>query len=42
MSNDPVKILKRRAWSSVPDDLLQDQRISLKARAVIGRRWFLN
>lgn len=47
MSNDPVKILKRRAWSSVPDDLLQDQRISLKARAVmawiIGRppNWIL-
>ena len=47
MSNDPVKILKRRAWSSVPDDILQDQRISLKARAVmawiIGRppNWIL-
>jgi len=36
MSNDPVKILKRRAWSSVPDDILQDQRISLKARAVMA------
>lgn len=36
MSHDPVKILKRRAWSSVPDDILQDQRISLKARAVMA------
>ena len=36
MSNDPVKIIKRRAWSAVPDDLLQDKRISLKARAVMA------
>ncbi len=36
MSNDPVKIIKRRAWSAVPDDILQDKRISLKARAVMA------
>lgn len=36
MSHDPVKILKRRAWSAVPDDILQDTRMSLKARAVMA------
>ena len=36
MSNDKIKILKRRAWSAVPDDILQDKRMSLKARAVLA------
>lgn len=36
MSSDKIKILKRRAWSAVPDDILQDKRMSLKARAVLA------
>ena len=36
MSNDPVKIVKRRAWSAVPADILEDKRLSLKARAVMA------
>ncbi len=36
---DGIAIRKRRQWSSVPDDVLEDTRISLRARAVLG--WML-
>jgi len=34
-----IFIRKRRHWSSIPDDVLEDKRISLRARAVLG--WML-
>lgn len=36
MSDDQITVVKRRAWSAVPDDILEDNRISLDARAVLG------
>ncbi len=36
MSNDFIKLIKGRAWSPVPDDILQDTRMSLKTRAVLA------
>jgi hypothetical protein len=47
MSNDFINLIKGRAWSPVPDDILEDTRMSLKARAVmawiVGRpsKWIL-
>ena len=37
---DGIAIRKRRQWPSVPDDVLEDTRISLRARAVLG--WMLD
>jgi len=34
-----ITLKKRRSWSSVPDDVLEDTRLSLRARAVLG--WML-
>jgi len=39
MSNDSITVRKRRKWSAVPDDVLEDIRLSLRARAVLG--WML-
>ncbi|MDP2821157.1 MAG: hypothetical protein Q8O52_00550 [Sulfuritalea sp.] len=39
MSNDVITVHKRRKWSAVPDDVLEDIRLSLRARAVLG--WML-
>lgn len=36
MSNDFINLIKGRAWSPVPDDILEDTRMSLKARAVMA------
>lgn len=38
-SSGAIALKKRRSWSSVPDDVLEDTRISLRARAVLG--WML-
>lgn len=39
MGNDSITVRKRRKWSAVPDDVLEDIRLSLRARAVLG--WML-
>lgn len=31
-----IKVRKRRTWSAIPDDILQDKALSLDARAVLG------
>ncbi len=36
MSSDFINLIKGRAWSPVPDDILEDTRMSLKARAVMA------
>lgn len=39
MSNDSITVRKRRKWSAVPDDVLEDTRLGLRTRAVLG--WML-
>jgi hypothetical protein len=39
MSNDRIVVRKRRPHSSVPDDVLEDIRLSMRARLVLG--WML-
>ncbi|MBK7846249.1 MAG: hypothetical protein IPJ73_02150 [Zoogloea sp.] len=39
MSNDNIVVRKRRPYSSVPDDVLEDIRLSMRARLVVA--WML-
>ena len=39
MSNDSIVVRKRRPYSLVPDDVLEDTRLSMRARLALG--WML-
>ena len=36
MSSDEITLVRRRSFSVVPDDILLDKRMSLRARLVLG------
>jgi hypothetical protein len=39
MSNDDIVVRKRRSWSSIPDDILEDVRLNPRSRVLIA--WML-
>jgi hypothetical protein len=36
MSNDDIVVHKRRSWSAIPDDILEDLRLNPRSRVLIG------